>query len=206
MDDVIERNRMLLERPDFTRPPSWSDSHQILVPLTPLDDAYWDVTCALQESMPDAHIALVWRVQNAALWSYYSFQQQRLAWNGINVNETWVWHGTSKRNPSVIYNDTQDGFMMQYANFGLWGYVFLGLEGSPNGKPFVCALKNPRLICFPVCLQPWFVFCPAEFVLAQLCLLSIRINAVLKLDRWTAKSQQRRARIVFVQTVGRKCY
>lgn len=32
-----------------------------------------------------------------------------------------VWHGTSSLDPSVIYDDQQDGFMMQFAARGFWG-------------------------------------------------------------------------------------
>ena len=32
-----------------------------------------------------------------------------------------VWHGTSNLDPSVIYDDLQDGFMMQFAAQGFWG-------------------------------------------------------------------------------------
>ena len=32
-----------------------------------------------------------------------------------------AWHGTSAMDPMVIYNDQQDGFMMQYASEGYWG-------------------------------------------------------------------------------------
>ncbi len=41
--------------------------------------------------------------------------------NGIDDTELAVWHGTSSLEPSVIYSDTQDGFMMQYSRPGLWG-------------------------------------------------------------------------------------
>jgi hypothetical protein len=108
------------------RPDTWSDcssdnSLNVLVKVNESDDQYWDVAEQLHKNMPDAHISTVWRVQNEALWFYYSFQKQRLALNGIAANETAVWHGTSSTEPSVIHNDTQDGFMMQCARNGVWG-------------------------------------------------------------------------------------
>jgi hypothetical protein len=40
---------------------------------------------------------------------------------GITENERQVWHGTSGLDPAMIYNDKQDGFMMQFAAAGFWG-------------------------------------------------------------------------------------
>jgi hypothetical protein len=40
---------------------------------------------------------------------------------GITENEWHVWHGTSGLDPAMIYNDKQDGFMMQFASAGFWG-------------------------------------------------------------------------------------
>ena len=41
--------------------------------------------------------------------------------NGIFHNERRVWHGTSSLEPSAIYDDRQDGFMMQFSKQGMWG-------------------------------------------------------------------------------------
>jgi ABC-type branched-subunit amino acid transport system substrate-binding protein len=127
VDDAnAKRNKLILERGALVdKPDTWCDSDQILVDLGSHCDEYWEVAAKLRETMPDAHISQLWRVQNTALWSYYSFHKHRLALNGINTNELAVWHGTSKVDPNVIYNDTQDGFMMQYSNDGFWGYVSL---------------------------------------------------------------------------------
>jgi hypothetical protein len=131
LDDEVDdanakRNKLILERGAMVdKPDTWCDSTEILVNVGPLDEEYWQVADRLRETMPDAYISNVWRVQNTALWSYYSFHKHRLALNGINTNELAVWHGTSKMDPHVIYSDTQDGFMMQFSNDGFWGYVRL---------------------------------------------------------------------------------
>jgi hypothetical protein len=123
VDDAnAKRNKLILERGALVdKPDTWCDSDRILVDVGPNSDEYWEVATKLRETMPDSHISQLWRVQNTALWSYYSFHKHRLALNGINTNELAVWHGTSKVDPNVIYNDTQDGFMMQYSNDGFWG-------------------------------------------------------------------------------------
>ena len=103
-------------------PTTWSDSLDTLVDVLPTEDQYWDVHDRLKETMDDAYISRLWRVQNRPLWTYYSFHSDRLAMHGVTKKkELMVWHGTSKLDPSVIYNDRQDGFMMQFAAQGFWG-------------------------------------------------------------------------------------
>lgn len=119
---VAKRNRLILERGNMMdKPDTWSDSDKVLVEVLPSEDQYWHVTNLLRETMNDAYVTKIWRVQNSALWSYYSFHKHRLAINGIDNNEAAVWHGTSNLDPSVIYCDQQDGFMMQYSRDGYWG-------------------------------------------------------------------------------------
>jgi len=102
-------------------PSTWSDSLETLVPISPEDEEYWSVFTKMRETLPNVHISSLWRVQNSSLWSYYSFHKDRLEMNNIPSNERRVWHGTSSLDPSVVYNDQMDGFMMQFAAEGLWG-------------------------------------------------------------------------------------
>lgn len=71
--------------------------------------------------MGDAYISKLWQVQNSEQWGTFMLQKLRLEMLGASVHETEVWHGTSSLDPSVIYEDKQDGFMMQHAKQGLWG-------------------------------------------------------------------------------------
>ena len=71
--------------------------------------------------MGDAHISMLWRVQNLSHWTHYSFHKMRFEINGIDNNERAVWHGTSDVDPAVIYDDKQDGFMIQCSRVGSWG-------------------------------------------------------------------------------------
>mmetsp|Transcript_23653 Transcript_23653/g.50182 ORF Transcript_23653/g.50182 Transcript_23653/m.50182 type:complete len:298 (+) Transcript_23653:594-1487(+) len=75
----------------------------------------------MRETIPNVHISKLWRIQNHSLWSYYSFHKDRLLKNDIQANERRVWHRTRALEPSVIYQDKLDGFMMQYAAQGYWG-------------------------------------------------------------------------------------
>ena len=113
---LIRRRAELQETPD-----TWTASDQILVEVDPTDDQYWQVSDRLQATMSDAHISKLWRVQNTSLWTYYSFHRDRLEMHGVVPNERSVWHGTSSLDPAIVYNDRQDGFMMQFSQKGFWG-------------------------------------------------------------------------------------
>jgi hypothetical protein len=108
-----------------TRPDTWSNSDEILVEVTPDGpdiDQYWDVIERLRDTMTDAHISKLWRIQNPGQFDYYSFQKQRLRNNNIDLNERRVWHGTSTLDPEEIYRDRNDGFMIQFSSDrGFWG-------------------------------------------------------------------------------------
>lgn len=74
------------------------------------------------------------RIQNKSLWDFYSARKTRMCTaNGTpNPQERrGVWHGTRHNDPSVIYEDVQDGFMMQYCEAGMWGR---GLYFAKNAK------------------------------------------------------------------------
>jgi ABC-type branched-subunit amino acid transport system substrate-binding protein len=114
-------------------PDTWSEAKETLVELTPQDEQYWFVQNKLHESMADGWISKVWRVQNKPLWTYYSFHKNRLSMNDVDDNESSVWHGTSSLDPSIIYNDRQDGFMMQFSLQGKTAVVEL--------KPLICSRK-----------------------------------------------------------------
>lgn len=127
IDDQVERAKLrkdslILKRSALQdKPDHWCVSDKTLVEVEPNDDQYWDVTDRLQDTMSDAHVSKLWRIQNKSLWSYYSFHKDRLSMNGIDHNEQSVWHGTSNLDPAAIYNDRQDGFMMQFSSDGFWG-------------------------------------------------------------------------------------
>jgi hypothetical protein len=113
---LMKQRAQLVEKPN-----TWSESDDGLVEVTPFDPQYWTVYNRMRRDMSDVHISKLWRIQNMSLWTYYTFHRDRLEMNGIDPNETTVWHGTSSVDPSTIYNDIHDGFMMQYSRSGLWG-------------------------------------------------------------------------------------
>ena len=102
-------------------PTTWSDAKETLVEVPPDNEQYWQVCDKLKATMDNAWISKLWRVQNKSLWTFYSFHKDRLAMHGVDHNERSAWHGTSSLDPSIIYNDQQDGFMMQFSSRGFWG-------------------------------------------------------------------------------------
>ena len=121
--DAKKRQELLmLKRQELQEmPDTWTESLLTLVPVTETDEEYWTVHGKLRATMKDAHISKLWRIQNESLFTYFSFHKERLSMHGVDHNERRVWHGTSSLDPSVIYNDRQDGFMMQFAATGFWG-------------------------------------------------------------------------------------
>ena len=114
-----ERDRLIQDR--FQLPDHWDEGRNGLVEVFPTKDEYWEVRGLLRKSMLDAHISHLWRVQNHSLWAYYSSHKDRWTLLGTDHKEERVWHGTSNVDPDVIYNDPQDGFIMQMAKYGWWG-------------------------------------------------------------------------------------
>ena len=47
-----------------------------------------------------------------------------------------VWHGTGKTNPCAIYEDQQDGFMMQYCSSGMWGRGIYFAENASYSRNY----------------------------------------------------------------------
>jgi hypothetical protein len=72
--------------------------------------------------MPTVRIEKLERIQNVLLWKKYSMRKALMSEvNGKDPNEKSVWHGTRGNDPKVIYEDKQDGFMVQHSQAGLWG-------------------------------------------------------------------------------------
>ena len=72
--------------------------------------------------MQDAWISTLHRVQNPQLYTYFDFQHRRLADPVRRTPDVLDgWHGTGAFDAANIYEDKQDGFMMQFASKGQFG-------------------------------------------------------------------------------------
>jgi len=126
--ELMARRAVMQEIPHTWDPRVPDD--QNIIELQPNDEQYWVVSDRLRETMQDAWVSKVWRIQNNDLWNYYSFHKGRLANQGFD-EERHVWHGTSGLDPSCIYNDQQDGFMMQFSAMGFWGRgIYFALKSA----------------------------------------------------------------------------
>lgn len=68
----------------------------------------------------------------------YKTQIQILIDKGVNQNETYLFHGTARTHPSLIYND-QVGFDMRFSKSGMWGqgiYFAVNASYSKNGYAY----------------------------------------------------------------------
>ena len=74
-----------------------------------------------QQTMPQARITSVQRIQNTWLWERYVQHRKRLHLkNSGVVNEKELFHGTRNNDPKLIY-EGEDGFDMRYSTQGMWG-------------------------------------------------------------------------------------
>ena len=136
--ELIERRAALQDVPD-----TWSNDIRTLVEVPPDDEQYWSVLERMRSTMPDVYISKLWRVQNTSLWTYYSFHKERLSMHKITHGERSVWHGTSGLDPSVIYDDQQDGFMMQFAAQGYWGRGIYFAENAAYSNAYAYRANSP---------------------------------------------------------------
>lgn len=123
----IRRTEQAVDKGQFDTPDHWESqggANCVLVDVTRGTPEFRHVRDCMIATMPhaDQQIIKVQRVQNIALWEFYSMQKRKLGkLNGKDPNEVTVWHGTSALDPSVIFLDKQDGFMMQHSKPGMWG-------------------------------------------------------------------------------------
>ena len=108
---------------DAQYPPEWETqtSTSQLFELAKISHEYIRVTSRFRETMPDANIISVKRVQNKWLWGRYNQQKDWMhKKNDGTVNEKELWHGSRKSSAENIYS-SEEGFDMRYSSEGLWG-------------------------------------------------------------------------------------
>ena len=108
---------------DANLPPEWQKPQSKTTELFHLTDGteLSKVAGRFLQTMPQARIASVQRIQNTWLWDRYVKHRERLQLkNGGVVNEIELFHGTRNNDPKLIY-DSEDGFDMRYSAQGMWG-------------------------------------------------------------------------------------
>ena len=95
--------------------------------------------------MQDAWISTLHRVQNPQLYTYFDFQRRRLADPARRTPDVLDgWHGTGTFDAANIYEDKQDGFMMQFASKGQFGKGLYFAEGRATRTSTRRSLLTPR--------------------------------------------------------------
>ena len=140
--DLAPRGEWLTDEDGTPRAPPVIEG---LVPVPIESREYWDVHHKLRKrpadnplpqsqvdqqgpdsvdrtGMQDAWISTLHRVQNPQLYTYFDFQRRRLADPARRTPDVLDgWHGTGTFDAANIYEDKQDGFMMQFASKGQFG-------------------------------------------------------------------------------------
>ena len=119
-------------------------------------EEYDFVTNAFTQTLPDAKILRVQRVQNKVIWQQYLHCSMMMAQVEHPVlGEQLLFHGTKRNNPELIYKGTE-GFDMRFSAEGMWGkgnyfavnasyshsYAFVTSEG--NSKMFAAWVLTGR--------------------------------------------------------------
>ena len=84
----------------------------------------WNRYChKLQDTMPNATIKQITRIQNRVIWERYSEEKKRLrAKNRGVVNELELFHGCRRTDPLKISN-SEEGFDVRHSQGGSWGFA-----------------------------------------------------------------------------------
>lgn len=108
---------------DTQYPPEWEaqTSTSQLFELDKYSREWIQITSKFRETMPDAEILSIKRIQNKWLWGRYSQHKDRMhEKNSGVVNEKDLWHGSRKSSADNIYA-CEEGFDMRHSSEGLWG-------------------------------------------------------------------------------------
>ena len=86
----------------------------------------------MKKSLPSLKVIKIERIQNLFIWNNFMTEKRNLIlkYTEDELNERFLFHGTSKTCPSQIYN-SDIGFDIRYSNPGLYGYgIYFGIEAS----------------------------------------------------------------------------
>ncbi|CDW86806.1 poly adp-ribose polymerase member 14-like protein [Stylonychia lemnae] len=74
-----------------------------------------------RQTMPNAQILKIQRIQNKKLWRTFTIHQEDITdKHGKQANQFMLYHGTRATPPIAIY-DSEEGFNMLYSSGGMWG-------------------------------------------------------------------------------------
>lgn len=84
-------------------------------------EEFKEIERVFQNSVKNAKIKRIKRVQNLFLYNLYHYQKEHIIKKGSPTNERMLFHGTRSIDPKEIYDSIDVGFDMRLANKGMWG-------------------------------------------------------------------------------------
>ena len=105
-------------------PEGWEQQDTDLKVFT-LDDTvtneeFWRVASLFFQTMPNAEIRMIKRIQNRVLWKKYSMRAKSMQEENVPCREKTLFHGTRNTDPKEIY-EGDDSFDMRLSRDGMWG-------------------------------------------------------------------------------------
>ena len=92
-----------------------------VIDLPRYSDERRQIAIKLRETLPNARIISIKRIQNKWLWEKYEQSRRRMYdKNAGRVNEKQLFHGSRKTSAERIY-DSEEGFDMRFSSQGMWG-------------------------------------------------------------------------------------
>ena len=84
------------------------------------EEEIYRVASLFFQTLPNAEIKTIERIQNRVLWKKYSRRAKSMQEDNVPCREKTLFHGTRQTNPKQIY-EGDDSFDMRLSNNGMWG-------------------------------------------------------------------------------------
>ena len=140
---VLRQKQMSLESP-LSFPLEWDPQTKNIelksVPVSSLEGA--KVVSAFKKTM-NKNVSKIERIQNKFLYTKYDLCKKRMhEKNNGQVNEKWLFHGSSKVSPETIYR-SEHGFDFRHGGQGMWGKgAYFAVNASYSGGSY--AFNSPQ--------------------------------------------------------------
>ena len=161
------------------------------------DEEFWRVANQFFQTLPNAEIRTIERIQNRVLWRKYAMKAKSMEDESVPRGEMTLFHGTRQTNPKQIY-EGDDSFDMRLSNNGMWGrgnYFAVNASYS-DGYAYCCNGRLKKLILAQV-LTGITYFCQPQHTLTM---------PPLRPATGQTGTVQRRYNSVSGQTGGSKVY
>ena len=118
-------------------PPNWKPQISMIETFSVArDTSEWNrLKQRVRETMQDARISKIFRIQNKWLWDRFAVHKKRMYYkNNGCTNEKELFHGTRGHDPKLIY-EGEEGFDMRFSAQGKWGLAnYFALDASYSDK------------------------------------------------------------------------